>query len=279
VRGAYRDYQQQRRQAIEAGRNPDAMLSRPVHTRVTGSGATRLTQTDNPVRQSFDEVGRVLGAVAPARLVRTALGAMVLLVGPLAFATWGVVFATYDYSNKTVKLKAARGSWPLVILAKAIANAATVTVVLGVALAITEVTARVFNWYVTRSLPDATAYVAQARSAVPPGSLAEQYAVAVFVAVVFSTIGFCGGILFRRALVPLAIVAIYNLFIPSLGRYDLKNATAVTVRGVFSFGSDLEVLSPTPPDPRAAAGVLVAVLAAAVVISLAAARGQSKFVT
>jgi hypothetical protein len=278
VRSAYLDYQQQRRTAAEAGQDPDAMLAKPVHTKVSASGDARVTETDNPVRQSFDEVAWALRDVAPSSLVPAALGAMAVLVGPLAFATWGVLFATYDYSNKTVKLRAANGSWPRAVLAKALANAVTVAAVVAAALLVLEVTAPVFDRYVMGTVPGADAYLAHAHTGATSSSVVAQYAVAVFVGVVFSTLGFCGGIIFRRPVVPLAIVVIYNLFVPSLGRYDLKNATAVVIRSVFAFAADLGIISPVPLGRGPAYAILAGLLVVAVAVSAGVAARQSKFV-
>jgi len=278
VRSAYRDYLQQRRSATEAGEDPDAMLSLPVHVRVTGSGDAQVTETDNPVRESLDALAGAVRSVRPGVFVPTALGTMTLLVGPLAFSVWGVALATYDYSNKTVKLKAARGPWPQVVGAKIVAGVTTMAAVVAVAVALSEAAAQVLWWYVLRGVPGHDVSVRLGQPAHSPTSLIAQYAVAVLVGAVFCTLGVCGGVVFRRSLIPLVIAAVYNLFIPSMGRYDLKNATAVVARGVFSFGRDSQIITPLPLEPALACGILWATLASATAVSLWAAARQSKVV-
>lgn len=281
ARGAYRNYTRAFQEMRDSGENPEAMLTQPANIKMERSGDSEIAVTDNPIRSGFDEVTRTLQSVQPRVLVPNMLGAIALLIGPLAFSAWGVAFATYDYSNRTVKTRAINGSWPRAVLAKIIANAVTVGGVIVAVIAVVSVGARGLTYYATSYMvPNSQVFLAQARvSGEGGGNLLLQAAVTAFVAVVFSTLAFSGGIIFRRMWVPLGIVAAYNLVIPSLGRYDLKNATAVVVRSVFSIGSDLQIIQPVALDVWMAYAILAATFGIAVTVSLFAAKSQSKFVS
>ena len=64
------------------------------------------------------------------------------------------------------------------------------------------------------------------------------------VAIIFSNIGFILGSLTKSTLISSLIIVIYNLMIPSLGKYDLTNLIANIGSKIFEFNSSFNLFTP-----------------------------------
>jgi len=159
---------------------------------------------------------------------------------PFVFGLLGVIIATYDYKNKTTKMKIVRASpWQMGI-AKQIALLGACFAITGVALLFSfgmqsvlfsllkaKIPIAEFNWMSINMLP-----------------ILPKLVFALLQGVLFSEIGYTLGILFKHSLIGSGMLAAYSFILPPLGQYDLKNTMHYWALRIFDYYGNLSLEPP-----------------------------------
>ena len=106
LQDGYAQYQNTKQMYISQGDNIDEQMKKELHvTEKKRSDGTVEMTVDNPLKYDFEQVGKLLNAIKPKNLLVSILEMITFLFGPFIFSLFGVLLATYDYKNKTIKIK------------------------------------------------------------------------------------------------------------------------------------------------------------------------------
>jgi hypothetical protein len=269
------EYLQARVSAESQGEDPDEALSMDLNVRTQQSGATTITEVDNPVRWKYEELGRALGRLSPTSLIAIALAAATFIIGPFLFGCWGVFVGSFDFASKTIKVKAPYFSWRMSVLGKVCASFMVVVLVVLVCALVAWCAGALLSAHARGMLADADIQVA-ATTTVSSASSVAQAAVSMLVGWLFAGIGLFFGLILRGNLIAYVVIVLYNLLVPRLGVYDLKNFVLALGQKYFVLPEGM-LAQPKPISLTVVFLLVFAVLALSVGASVGVSARQSTY--
>lgn len=279
LKSAAKHFESTKQYYIKQGEDIEQVLKQDLNVKQEQDiGGGIVTYVDNPLRYDFEEVSRILSQLRPKNLSISILEMLTFLFGPFIFGLLGILLSTYDFRYKTVKVKSLKQSWRRNILIKQIVNVASVAVFVVGLFLVSRVLSEAIFAYAKSTVSNVNQYPLP-EDAVLQSSVFTKLLVSIFIGVLFSIIGFSFGLVFKSATPPMVILAVYHFFVPSLGKYDLKNLVSVTGHRFFEFNSDLFCLfQPVKVNSIIAIGILLLIVASLGFTNLVIARKQSKYV-
>jgi ABC-type transport system involved in multi-copper enzyme maturation permease subunit len=278
LKNAYNHYEGTKQYYLKQGENIDQVLKQKLNVQQEKSpDGTMTMNVDNPLRYEFEGVGKMLNILKPQNLTVSILEMLTFLFGPFIFGLFGVLLATYDFKNKTVKLKSLQQSWSSNILAKQLVSIISVAVLIVLLFLISRLISEFLYSYAKSSIENASQFNIQ-EQAVWQSNIFIKLLISIFMGSIFSTIGFTFGLIFKNAIAPVIVLAIYNFFVPNLGKYDLKNLVSVAGHRFFEFKSDMfRLFNPIELNSNVAITILIAIFVFLVFTNMVISKKQSKY--
>ncbi|MEJ8548200.1 hypothetical protein [Brevibacillus borstelensis] len=247
----YAGYEQQ-------GMDVEEMLKAPLSVDKTG----HLEMIDNPIRYNYEETASALRLLKSENIMTQTLEWMSFIFFPLIFALYGIYISAYDYKYRTIKAKIVRTRWDKLLTAKLLSLYLSGLFIILCTLAVSYAASFWFYQQVVEHIP-----VEQfSHAELPPAkNVVPQFLLSIGASFLFATIGFILGLLFRGFAVPMIIFFVYDLIVPVLGAYDIRNLIAVIAHELFDFKGRFQLFTPLPVPSFAA----IALLFVAFIISLA----------
>lgn len=229
---------------------------------------------ENILRYDYEQLILSLHLIQPKQSVVAAMEWMGFIALPLAFTLYAIYISTYDNRFRTVKVKAARYDWKMVLLAKQCSVYIVMLVTTAAVLCLAYLAGLFFYALAARTIP-----VDQFTVSVPSKSnMLSQWFVVLAVSFIFATIGFYLGILFRSFITPALLYIIYTLLVPVLGKFDLKNLLANLGHAVFDFNGSFKLFTPETVEFIPIMLILLVFSGVFSVVAYYAAHRQSKYV-
>ncbi|WP_427182067.1 hypothetical protein [Paenibacillus sp. TC-CSREp1] len=255
----------------EEGMDVDKMLDMPIN--ISGTGNEQVV--DNPVRLRLEEAATSINHLTINSIVINTLEWMTFVFFPLIFAIYSIFIASYDYKYKTVSIKATLMAPSQLITSKILSIYLGVLIVFVVTLITSLITGVIFHNQIISEIPEQT--LTRFDYAIVPNNLMLQILFSLLVSLIFASIGFFMGILFKSALLPVILFFVYDFIVPVLGKYDLRNLVSVIAHDIFEFKGRFQLFKPTPVSEVTSFTILIIVFALSIFLSYVSFNKQSKY--
>lgn len=273
----YNNYLKDKIQYEKSGLDIQKELQKPLSIeKKTLSDNSIITNNDNPIRYDYEQIVRDLGILNPNYFFNNALEILAFLMGPMIFGIFGACLINYDYKYKVVKVKAANNSWVIHIMVKQLIIMASIFLSTISALIIARCVMGIISNHLISNI-DTTFFV------VHPLELKSSIFIKIIATILggslFGFIGATLALLSKNVALPTISILLYNLLIPNLGPYDIKNLFLVIGYKVFEFyGKFYNPREPMNMDLRLAVILVVCLIILFFSTNLFIAKKQSKYV-
>ncbi|ANY65479.1 hypothetical protein BBD42_02610 [Paenibacillus sp. BIHB 4019] len=230
--GTYDVYVKTYNEFKDAGIDVEAMLKSPINRDIKQNGSDRLTKVDNPVRFQFEEAGAASQLLKGTNIITNTLEWLDFVFFPIIFTLLGIHFVSYDYKYKTYKLKVIKAKWNKLFAGKLFALFTCTFFIFIFTLIASYMIGLYFHSQVVNRIP------IEQFSSLPQienNKFIIQLVFSLFICIFFSLIGFLMGILFKSFILPTIIFLVFNLLLPVLGKYDIRNMIAIISHEIFEF--------------------------------------------
>lgn len=233
-----------------------------------------VTVIDNSLRYAKDQTALSIYVTTPKYVTTQALELVASILLPLVFGTFAAYMATYDNKFKTIKIKAIQNDWTHVLTGKqfAVALGCILTIMLLL------IASYVIGLLLYPSVSEAVPVNEFPLPLIPGGNnLGPQFAVSIFISLMYSSLGFLLGVIFKNVTVPALVLVAYHFFVPSLGLYDPKNLAMVLYNQVFMFYGSFKIVEPKDVSILVAIIGMMLVIVFSSVLSFYISTKQSKY--
>lgn len=220
----------------------DPILALQQETNIIESDEVGNTTIQNPLRYDYNNVCKFLSLTNPNYVMIQSLEFICFVICTIVFGFLGVYVSTFDHKWKTLKLKAARDSVDRINVSKVVSSFGVVLIIIFSSVITSFIIGSAF-YFSTISNMDLSVFKFEYFSS---GKLPIAFCFVIFVSMVFFVIGYTLGILFKKPSIPAVIILLYNLVVPSLGKYDLKNSISTIGHEIFKFHGDSALIIPSP---------------------------------
>ena len=260
-----------------SGLNIEKELQKPLSTQKSIlSNDSTVINIDNPIRHDYEQIVVDLGILNPNYFLHNALELLALFMGPITFGIFGACFINYDYKYKVVKVKTANNSWVMHIMVKQLIIIASVFLTTVSALIIVRGILGIIHNYLISNI-DTVFFIAQPLE--PKSSIFIKILAVVLGGSLFGFIGSTLVLISKNVIIPTISIILYNILVPNLGPYDIKNMFLVIGHKVFEFyGNVFNPGESTNVDFISAVIVVVCLIVFFFSTNLFIAKNQSKYV-
>jgi hypothetical protein len=275
LKSSYQLYQQSLQSYEVHGESiKDAMAAPSIVTEQSdGFGSNSMT-VENTLRYDYDQTALLLFMNNPKNLPSQALELISFVIIPIVFGIYGTYLATYDHKYKTIKIKALQNNWVQVIISKQLSVLGFSIVILPIIL----LCSYVFGWIVYPATVNGIPTDIFILEKTPVENLLMQYLLCLTICNIFSTLGFLLGTALKSFIASSMIIIAYNVFIPVLGKYDLKNIIAVLGHKVFNFNGSFKLFEPKQTSLMEASLYVITVVVFSSAVTYYISTRQSKYI-
>lgn len=242
----------------------------------TESNGDKSEVIENILRYDYESLSYSIYAIKPNQILSTSLEWVSFIFLPMIFMIYGIYIATYDRKYKTLKIKSIQYNWKHLIISKQLSMYISGFIMLTISFLSSYIVGRIFYIMITKEIP-----VEQFQPAKIPSdkNIFIQCGMIFFIVIIFSTLGFCLGVLFKGILIPTLIFVLYNFAIPILGVYDIRNMIAVLGHQVFNFLGNFKLFIPSDMPIGIASLLLISFVLLLTLITYVVFGKQSKYIT
>lgn len=239
IKSKYSLYNKTTQQYIADGIDIETALSENYNIEVKDN----IEEIDNILRYDYDNLIFSIAQVNPKNTINTILSFISFIFIPLIFGIYGVILGNYDYKYKTLKLRNILSDCTNYLLSKQIIiliiSVSSIIFAIGISF--------IFNTILYKSIlinPLITKFITN-EAIVPVTQSLLQIIFAIIISIIFANIGFILSLLTKKLLLSSLIIVFYNLIIPPLGIYDLKNLIITIGNNLFKFNFSFTLTSAT----------------------------------
>lgn len=184
----------------------------------------------NPIAYYKEKVAQYIYAASPDYTISQMLESSILFF-PLLFGVFGLVYATFDFNYKTIKVRTIRNSKKDLVISKHIVIILNIIFILSISLIFAKLMGFLMFELLKKSIPIESFNYSLQQS----NNIFIKYIFGIIIAICFSEIGYLLGIIFKNNLIGTIIIAVYSLFLNSIGKYDLNNVLKELAKKIFDF--------------------------------------------
>lgn len=184
----------------------------------------------NPIAYYKEKVGQYIYAASPNYTISQMLETSVLFF-PLFFGVLGLIYATFDFNYKTIKVRTIRSSKNDYSISKHFVLIFSSVFLLSIALILAKLIGLLMFQLLKNSIPIDNFNYSLDNS----HSILIKYIFGCIVAICFAEIGYTLGIIFKKCFIGSILIAIYSLFFNNIGKYDLNNSIKELAKNIFDF--------------------------------------------
>ena len=184
----------------------------------------------NPIAYYKEKVVQYIYAASPNYTISQMLETSILFF-PLLFGVLGLVYATFDFNYKTIKVRTVRNSKKDLVISKHIVIILNSIFILSISL----IFAKLMGYLIFELLKNSIPVESFNYSLQQSNNIFIKYIFGIVTAICFAEIGYLLGIIFKNNLIGTIIIAVYSLFLNSIGKYDLNNVLKELAKKIFDF--------------------------------------------
>lgn len=279
VRNGFERYELTKQEYIKDGLNVDEELKKELNVVEKKREDGVIDKTiDNPLRYDYEEVGRLINTIEPKRFIVNILEMVTFLIGPFIFSFFGLAVSTYEFKNRTIKIKAIQKPWSLDVVAKQVACLLSVASIIICLILLLRLINEGVYYYVHNYFPNFAQFnIIEDQK--PITNFPIKMIVSIIVCYFFSSLGFTLGLMFRKATIPLVLLALYNFLVPVMGKYDIKNIVSVIAHKYFEFSGNFQMFVPVDVKFSVALSYVTLLLMVLIMLNLVFSVKQSKYIS
>ncbi|PQP83090.1 hypothetical protein C0Q44_17290 [Paenibacillus sp. PCH8] len=255
----------------EEGMDVDKMLDMPIN--ISGTGSEQVV--DNPVRYRLAEAGDAIGLLKNSSIITNTLEWMTFVFFPIIFVIYSIYIASYDYKYKTIRIKATQMSSSKLITSKLLSLYLGVLIIFVTTTLVSFMAGYLFHQQLINEIPNDI--LARFNTSLDHNNLIVQLLFSLMISLIFASIGFLLGILFKSALIPVILFFVYDFIVPVLGKYDIRNIISVIAHDIFDFKGRFQLFKPTPVSEITSFSILIIVFVLSILLSYVCFSRQSKY--
>lgn len=264
------------RNAQEDGEDINALIEQSFTTKEENIGGAVGTVIENPIAYDYHNVANSLYIVSNEYLPSQIIELYSFIVSSVLCSVLGLYMMMYDKSNKTLKIKVIRTPIKNIIISKFAAGFIAITIISLSTFLISFIFGVVARESVFSSI-DLSMF--SNLTFQNDANIFAQIICSLLLSYIFYIIGFFLGTIFNGIWIPLLIIFSYNLFIPNLGVYDLKNLVSRIAYVYFDFDGSVTLIKPLDIAPGLAATILLVISAVLMFASYFIFKKKSKYIT
>ncbi|MDQ0175963.1 hypothetical protein [Bacillus chungangensis] len=196
---------------------------------------------ENPILYEKEMVSTYVYTASP-KYALTQFLESAFLYFPIVFGTIGLLIAIFDFKYKTIKLKTVRESKFGFGIVKQASLMVSGLFILSIALIIAFLINYFFYYKISEAIP-ISEFQSSLSNAEPNSTLLLRFFFAYVISVIFMTIGYTLGIMFKNIYIGFILIAIYMFFLPSFVVFDLKNSLHYLGNRIYDFYGVLSIES------------------------------------
>ncbi len=271
IESAYDLYLKTKVVYTEEGVDVEKMLSEPINFTMEGNSQT----TDNPVRYQFNKVADTISLLNGKAIITQTLEWMNFVFFPLIFGLYSINTSTYDYRFGTINIKSVRYKRSILITSKLVSSYLGIILIFGLTLMYSYVFGIIMHNQATHMIisEDLARFEYKANN----NNLSIQLLFSIGICILFSTIGSFFGFLFKSTITATIVFFTYDLLVPVLGNYDLRNLISVIAHKLFDFNGRFQLFNPMPVPTQTAIIILLFFYLIILALSYVLFSKQSKY--
>ncbi|MEC0275313.1 hypothetical protein [Peribacillus frigoritolerans] len=233
-------------QSVDKYANTDESLKEALNSPIDvqsleGEDNTNGEIVSNIVRYDYESVASSVNNLKMERIGSITLEWLTFVFFPFFFGMFGIYIGTYDLKYKTIKIKAVQQNFFLLLFSKQLSMYLSAIIILSSSLLVSYVTGSIFLKMLSDRIPFSEF---QLNIQTPDDNMFLQFLLSLSVAIIYSTLGFYLGLLFKGIIGPTILLISYNFILPVFGEYDLRNLIAVLAHKIFSFTGNFKLFEP-----------------------------------
>lgn len=240
-----------------------------------GGNGDKSEVIENILRYDYENLAYSIYMIKPGQVLSTSLEWVSFIFFPIIFMIYGVYLATYDRKYKTLKMKSIQYNWKHFILSKQLSMYLSAFLMLTISILASYVAGRIFYTIISKEIPIEKF---QSIKSPPDKNIFIQCIIVLFIVIIFSTIGFCLGVICKGILIPTLVFVVYNFSLPILGEYDIRNMIAVLGHKAFNFLGNFKLFSPSDMSTGIATLLLISFILLLTLITYSIFGRQSKYI-
>lgn len=253
----------------------DKALKAPIQIDQKQSGNGNNIETiDNILRYDYENLTSSIYRIQPTQIVPSSLEWISFVFLPIIFTIYGVYIATYERKYKTLKIKSIQIDWKIILITKQISLYISTLIILTFSTLFSYISGRFLYVMINKEIPMEQFQVFNAPA---DTNLFVQLIITLFITIIFSTLGFSFGIIFKGALIPILIFVAYNFATPILGTYDIRNMIAILGHQAFNFSGNFKLFTPSHLPVITAVLLLIGFILLLTMITYVIFSRQSKY--
>lgn len=241
LKSNYQLYQRTYSNYIKNGEDVNASLKKNYHIDQKQEAGNQIETIDNPLKYDYDNVVHSLYLTSSDYIPIQSLEGSTFALFTILFGIIGVYSISCEYRYKTVKLKASIYDWNKIIFSKMCSGFIAITGIILISLIISYFFGLIIRNVNVNSIEFSAFTVSPV---INKSNLFIQFLFSISVSYLFYLIGVCLGAIFKNVWIPLVAILAYNLVIPNLGKYDLKNVISVLGHKIYNFQGSQTLYNP-----------------------------------
>lgn len=230
--------------------------------------------SSNPLKEDFVSLAVSIQNLTPDSIISNSLEYFIFVFGTLLFGIYASYIATYDYKYRTHKFFSTRYKQSEILTGKLLSVFLILLGSLFLISVVAYLASPILTSLIKKSVPienytlPGLGYESNFLS-----QLLFSIALLGFYVIVSFTVGF----LFKNMFPITIFLLLYTLFIPVLGKYDIKNIFSFFAHKIFSFKARFVALRPLEISSACGIFILLAILACACISLFAVSSNRSSY--
>ena len=197
-----------------------------------------IEEIDNILRYDFDEVSKAIESINPVNSVDSNLSYLTFVFLPIIWGVYGAIVGSYDFKYKTLKVRSILSKNKNILLSKQL----SITIVIILNTIISVLIFSILSFVLYNSILSNNIlkeFVTFSRLNIVDSIL--QILFSIIISIIFSNIGLVLGMVSKNGLIASLTICLYNLLIPNLGIYDLKNLIMNLGSKIYTFNESFQL--------------------------------------
>lgn len=207
--------------------------------KIDEGGDVVVTIEDNTLYLIKQAVGHTLLSLGDHYFLQNILESVTFLIFPIFLALYAIFMCGNEYEGKMVKIRAIKKNWGQIMLGKSLFLVIVSTIFIAAVSFFAWLTSIVQYKFVDEGIISKFANDSLKQNF----NIFLNIGISIFVSIILVLICVFLTVLFKKKFVPIVLIVLYMLIIPSLGKFDLKNILLNIVKGNFPYRGNSGITS------------------------------------
>lgn len=218
----------------EDGLDIEKALSEDYEVKSNGN----IEEVDNVLKYDHDAVSNSIESIDPINTINSSLSFLTVAFLPIIWGVYGAIVGSYDFKYKTLKVRSVLSKNKNILLSKHLSISIVIVINTLISLLVFYILSLILY---NSTLHNNTFKEFITLSKFNIGNNILQILFSITVSIIFSNIGLIIGMVSKNSLMASLIICLYNLLIPNLGAYDIKNLIMNLGDKIYTFNESFQL--------------------------------------